>query len=122
MSGCIEGDAIKSLGVNPINPELLAVGTASGSLSIWRVDPNQESTLVSFNKGRKKLKTTGVDFKPVKFKKDGHFDAITKINWMSADRFATSSLDHSFRIYECERLQESFHVNLKDFSATAMSY
>jgi WD domain, G-beta repeat len=122
MSGKIDREGIQSLGVNPINPELLAVGTNAGSLSIWKVDPNQESTLVSFSKGRKKLKTTGIDFKPMKMKKDAHFDSITSIEWISADRFATGSLDHSFRIFECERLTETFHVNLKDFSATSLAY
>lgn len=119
LKGDLDGDAITSLALNPVNTELLASGTRTGNICMWRLNP-EEMDSAAVTKGRKALKIqqNGV-LEPIKHKA-AHFDGISGIKWLSADRFVTSSLDHSFHIHECERLEEVQHVGLKDYSATSL--
>lgn len=52
---------------------------------------------------------------------NSHKNRITGIEWVSADRFATTSLDHTLRIHEAERLTETFHLDFNDSFPTSLA-
>lgn len=116
----VEGESIECLEASPVNPELLAFGTGSGSVGLIN-SSKVTSRNVSFKKGSKSVKTDMREV-DVEVSQPLHADLVTSVRWTSANRFASSALDHNLRINDTESLKECWNVYLKDLVPTSLEY
>lgn len=75
VSADLNGDSITSLALNPINTELLACGTASGQVCMFRINLDADGSQ-GVPKGRKNLKVSGPHMTMIK-SKPLHFSTVS---------------------------------------------
>lgn len=116
----LDGDSIEAIAMNPMNPQILVVGTNSGKASI--IDSSDvQNRFVSFKRGLKHIKTDMRIVEP-SLTHQVHGDMIGTVTWTSGNRFASGGFDHNLKISDVDSLKEYWNVYMKDMVPTALDY
>lgn len=116
----LDGEVVETMQMNPMNPQILVVGLASGKASI--IDSSQvQSKNVHFKKGLKNIKTDMRVVEPIQTQTI-HSDLIGTVTWTSGNRFATGAFDHNIKISDIDTMKECWNVYMKDMVPTALDY
>jgi WD40 repeat protein len=115
-----DGESIEAIAMNPMNPQILVVGTNAGKASI--IDSSEvQNKNVHFKKGFKSIKT---DMKVIEasLTQPIHGDMISCITWTSGNRFASGGYDHNLKISDLNTMKEQWNVYMKDMVPTALDF
>lgn len=116
----LDGEAIETISMNPMNPQILVLGTNTGKASIIDSSDVQNKN-VHFKKGLKSIKTDMKVIEP-SLTQQIHGDMIGAVVWTSGNRFASGAYDHNIKISDLETMKEYWNVYMKDMVPTALEY
>ena len=115
--------AIEAMDVHPLDSAWFASGAYDGELVLWHLKSFEnlhESEGIAVEGTRKKIKVSPVkELKPFN-KIKLHADRISEIIWEKPETLLTGSFDHSMKVFDIEKQQETSNLVCRDTPVTAM--
>jgi ribosome biogenesis protein YTM1 len=115
--------SIEALDSHPLDNSWFASGAYDGELILWRLNNLEtlhESEGIAIEGTRKKIKVSPIkELKPFN-KNKLHHDKISEIIWQKPESLITGSFDHSIKVFDIEKSQESASFLCRDTAVTGL--